>query len=48
MIAIIPFITPVNQIKLAPGSTVTIANISWQEFDLNRKDQKIFCQVYSK
>ncbi len=34
MTATIPFITPVSQIRLAPGSTITIANISWQEFEL--------------
>jgi Uma2 family endonuclease len=33
MTATIPFVTPVNQIRLAPGSTVTIFNISWQEFE---------------
>jgi Uma2 family endonuclease len=34
MTTTIPFSTPINQIKLAPGSIVTIANISWQEFEL--------------
>jgi Uma2 family endonuclease len=33
MTATIPFIKPINQIRLAPGSTVTIADISWQEFE---------------
>ena len=34
MTATIPFAKPVSQIKLAPGSTVTIPNVSWQEFEL--------------
>jgi Uma2 family endonuclease len=34
MTVTIPFVKPVNQISLAPGSTVTIANVSWQEFEL--------------
>ena len=33
MSATIPFVKPVSQIKLAPGSSVTIADISWQEFE---------------
>lgn len=33
MTATIPFIKPINQIKLAPGSTITIVNVSWQEFE---------------
>lgn len=33
MTATIPFVKPVSQIRLAPGSTVTIPNISWQEFE---------------
>ena len=33
MTATIPFITPINQIQLAPGSTVTIVDVSWQEFE---------------
>lgn len=33
MTATIPFIKPVSQIKLAPGSCVAIPNISWQEFE---------------
>ncbi|NES81539.1 MAG: Uma2 family endonuclease, partial [Moorea sp. SIO2B7] len=34
MTATIPFVNPVSQIRLAPGSKVTIPNISWQEFEL--------------
>ena len=34
MTATIPFVKPVSQITLAPGSTVTIPNVSWQEFEL--------------
>ncbi len=34
MSATIPFVTPINQIKLEPGSQVTITNISWPEFEL--------------
>jgi Uma2 family endonuclease len=33
MTATIPFVKPVSQIRLSPGSTVTIPNISWQEFE---------------
>ena len=33
MTATIPFVKPVSQIKLAPGSIVTIADISWSEFE---------------
>ncbi len=33
MTATIPFIKPISQIRLAPGSTVTIANVGWQEFE---------------
>ena len=33
MTAIIPFVKPISQINLAPGSTVTIPNVSWQEFE---------------
>ncbi|MGB5594710.1 MAG: Uma2 family endonuclease [Crocosphaera sp.] len=33
MSATIPFVTPINQIRLAPGSQVTIFHISWQEFE---------------
>lgn len=34
MSATIPLVTPINQIKLEPGSQVTITNISWPEFEL--------------
>jgi Uma2 family endonuclease len=34
MTATIPFVKPVSQITLAPGSTVTIPHVSWQEFEL--------------
>ena len=34
MTATIPFAKPVSQIILAPGSTVTIPNVSWPEFEL--------------
>ncbi len=33
MSATIPFVTPINQISLEPGSQVTITNITWQEFE---------------
>ncbi len=33
MTATIPFVKPVSQIRLAPGSSVAIPNISWQEFE---------------
>ena len=33
MTATIPFTKPVSQIKLAPGSKVTISDISWSEFE---------------
>lgn len=33
MTATIPFIKPVSQIRLAPGSSVAIPNLSWQEFE---------------
>ena len=33
MTATIPFVKPISQIRLAPGSTVTIVNVSWQEFE---------------
>ncbi|EAZ93183.1 Uma2 family endonuclease [Crocosphaera chwakensis] len=33
MSATIPFVTPINQISLEPGSQVTITNISWQDFE---------------
>ncbi len=34
MTATIPFFKPISQITLAPGSTVIIPNVSWQEFEL--------------
>ena len=34
MTATIPFVKPISQISLAPGSTVTVPNVSWQEFEL--------------
>jgi Uma2 family endonuclease len=30
----IPVVKPVSQMRLAPGSAVTIPNVSWQEFEL--------------
>lgn len=33
MTAAIPVVKPVSQMKLAPGSVVTIPNVSWQEFE---------------
>ncbi len=33
MTATIPFVKPISQIRLAPGSTVTIPNVNWQEFE---------------
>ncbi len=33
MTATIPFVKPISQISLAPGSTVTVPNVSWQEFE---------------
>lgn len=33
MTAAIPVVKPVSQMKLAPGSTLTIPNVSWQEFE---------------
>lgn len=33
MTTTIPVVKPVSQLKLAPGSTVTIPNFSWQEFE---------------
>lgn len=33
MTATIPFTKPVSQIRLAPGSKVTISDISWSEFE---------------
>ncbi|WP_254568104.1 Uma2 family endonuclease [Oscillatoria sp. HE19RPO] len=34
MIPIASIVKPVSEIKLEPGSTVTISNISWQEFEI--------------
>ena len=33
MTATIPFVKPVSQIRLAPGSKITIADVTWQEFE---------------
>ncbi|MCX7592270.1 MAG: Uma2 family endonuclease [Fischerella sp.] len=33
MTAITPVVKPVSQMQLAPGSTVSIPNVSWQEFE---------------
>lgn len=33
MIATIPVIKPLSQMRLSPGSVVTIPNVSWQEFE---------------
>lgn len=33
MTAAIPIVKPVSQMRLAPGSVVTIPNVSWQEFE---------------
>lgn len=51
MTTTIPFVNPVSQISLAPGSLVTIPKISWQEFELilqqlgeNRSARLIFYQ----
>lgn len=34
MTATIPFVHPIKQISLAPGSAVTVPHVSWQEFEL--------------
>ncbi|MDZ4875458.1 MAG: hypothetical protein CLLPBCKN_004854 [Chroococcidiopsis cubana SAG 39.79] len=34
MTTTIPVVKPVSQMQLAPGSVVTIPNVSWQEFEL--------------
>ncbi len=51
MTATIPFVNPVSQIRLAPGSIVSVPRISWQEFELilqqlgeNRSARLIFYQ----
>jgi Uma2 family endonuclease len=33
MVAVSPVVKPISQIRLAPGSTATIPNVSWQEFE---------------
>lgn len=33
MAAVIPVVKPVSQMQLAPGSTVTIPDVSWSEFE---------------
>ncbi len=33
MTTAIPVVKPISQIKLAPGSFITIPNVSWQEFE---------------
>lgn len=33
MTAVSPIVKPVSQIRLSPGSLVTIPNVSWQEFE---------------
>ncbi|HAA29422.1 MAG TPA: hypothetical protein DCE56_19140 [Cyanobacteria bacterium UBA8553] len=33
MTAVSPVVKPVSQIRLAPGSAVTIPNVSWEEFE---------------
>ncbi|WP_026731582.1 Uma2 family endonuclease [Fischerella sp. PCC 9605] len=33
MSAVTPVVKPVSQMRLAPGSAVTIPNVSWQEFE---------------
>lgn len=33
MTAVSPVLKPVSQLRLAPGSTVTIQDVSWQEFE---------------
>ncbi|MDF5715304.1 MAG: Uma2 family endonuclease [Rhizonema sp. NSF051] len=33
MTTTIPIVKPISQIKLAPGSSITIPNVSWQEFE---------------
>ncbi len=33
MTTTISFVKPVSQIRLAPGSIVSIPNVSWQEFE---------------
>ncbi|RAM51956.1 MAG: Uma2 family endonuclease [Hapalosiphonaceae cyanobacterium JJU2] len=33
MTVVTPVVKPVSQMQLAPGSTITIPNVSWQEFE---------------
>ncbi|WP_245246153.1 hypothetical protein [Nostoc sp. ATCC 53789] len=33
MNAVSPVVKPVSQMRLAPGSTVSIQNVSWKEFE---------------
>ncbi|MGE5659308.1 MAG: Uma2 family endonuclease [Actinomycetota bacterium] len=33
MTALTPIVKPISQMKLAPGSAVTVPNVSWQEFE---------------
>ncbi|MGF1989553.1 MAG: hypothetical protein RMY62_017040 [Nostoc sp. ZfuVER08] len=33
MTAAIPVFKPVSQMQLSPGSTVTIPDVSWEEFE---------------
>lgn len=33
MTALIPIVKPISQMKLTPGSTVTIPDVNWQEFE---------------
>ena len=31
---VFPVVKPVSQMQLAPGSAITIPNVSWEEFEL--------------
>lgn len=33
MTSVSPIVKPVSQMRLAPGSTVIIPNVSWEEFE---------------
>lgn len=51
MIAVSPVVKPVSQMQLAPGSVVTIPNVSWEEFEsiLQEMGEKRVARVaYSK
>jgi Uma2 family endonuclease len=51
MTAITPVVKPVSQMQLAPGSVVTIQDVSWQEFEsiLQEMGEKRAARVaYSK